>query len=84
MVLHWISLGIEVIAVSLVPSLAVTLLKGRYMLLLAGLMGLFPLLWVASLKPANPSSWWARRFYDPERLERARHYQAGWDERWSS
>lgn len=79
--LAWI---VEGVAISLVPSIVVTVLKGRMMLLLAGLMGIFPLLWVASVKPANPSSWWARRFYGAEKLERARRYQQGWDERWSS
>jgi len=68
-----------VVLLSLVPSTAVVLLKGRWVLLLAGLCLLFPLLWYGAVAPASPSSWWARRFYGDDKLRRAELF----DERWS-
>jgi len=79
-----IKLVLIVLVASLGPSIVVAVLKGRWTLLLAGLMGLFPLLWIAAVKIANPDSWWARRFYDAETLRRARSYQERWERTWSS
>ena len=49
----------------------VTLLKAKWGSLAVGLIGVF--VWiVAAFRLARPDSWWAGRFYDDERLERAR------------
>ena len=66
------------VLLSLVPAAAVTMLKGRWTLILAGLCLLFPLLWYGAFALAAPGSWWSRRFYRGEKLERARAYQSRW------
>jgi hypothetical protein len=71
----WIGLGV---LLSLVPSAAVTGLKGRWTLVLAGLCLLFPLLWYGAFALAAPDSWWARHFYGEAKLERARAYTSRW------
>ncbi len=50
----------------------VTLLKRKYLLFAAGII--FPSIvwWVAAFLLADPESWWARRFYDDEKLAKAR------------
>lgn len=78
----WFDVVLIAVGISLVPSIAVAALKGRYNLLLAGIMGIFPLLWVAAFKIAAPDSWWAKRFYRGVKLERAESYQAYWNARW--
>jgi hypothetical protein len=71
-------IGLAVLA-SLVPFGVVVALKGHWTLLLAAICLLFPLLWYGAFAPADPSSWWARRFYGEAKMARARRY---WD-RWS-
>jgi hypothetical protein len=61
---------------------AVVLAKGKIRL---GVIGFFlpPVYWVAAVRLARPSSWWARRFYKPgsgKLLHAAERAQA-WDER---
>jgi hypothetical protein len=61
----------------------VTFLKGKLKLALAGVV--FPLLaMVGSVRLAKPSSWWARRFYDPSgrKYRRAAARDAKRRERW--
>jgi hypothetical protein len=51
---------------------AITWLKGRPDLVGAGLV-VGGLVWMVTMwRSAKPTSWWARRFYGPEKLERAR------------
>jgi len=66
------------VGLSLVPATVVVALKGRWTLVIAGLCLLFPLLWYGAFAPANPTSWWARRFYGEKRMRDAEHYQARW------
>lgn len=68
---------------SLVPAAVVTMLKGRTTILLAGLCLLFPLLWYGAFALARPDSWWGRRFYRGEKLERALVYQDRWARRFA-
>jgi hypothetical protein len=58
-------------AVVLTPA-AVTALKGHLALFVAGFL-LLGLVWlVAAFRLARPNSFWARRFYGPEKLRRSR------------
>jgi hypothetical protein len=66
---------------SLVPAGIVTMLKGRWLLLLAAFCLIFPLLWYGAFAPAAPGSWWSRRFYRGEKLRRAAEYQRRWARR---
>ncbi len=77
--------GAVVLAVSVVISLGlalVAILKGRPVLAVIGLF--LPLLaLVGALRLAHPSSWWARRRYNPNRLARAqRRFPADRRTRW--
>jgi hypothetical protein len=72
------------LGLSLVVCAVVTALKGRLTLLLAAFCLLFPLLWYGAVAPAEPGSWWARRFYGEEKLARARAYQDRWARRFAS
>jgi hypothetical protein len=69
---------IAVVLISLVPAGIVTGLKGRWTVILAGLLLVFPLWWYTAFAYAAPGSWWSRRFYGEAKLERARAYQARW------
>ena len=74
--------GIGVL-LSLVPAAVVTMLKGRWTLILAGLCLLFPLVWYGAFALAEPASWWARRFYGPDKAARARAFQSRWSRRFA-
>ena len=61
------------------PFVVVGLLKGRYALSIVGLFILFgiPAL-LASTRLGRADSWWARRYYDEEKLARAEdRYRSG-------
>ena len=66
--------GVAIVLAGLLVSVAtgvITGLKGKYGFLAAGLLiGLFWI--VGALRLAKPDSWWARRFYDEEKMRRAR------------
>jgi hypothetical protein len=68
---------------SLVPAAIVTMLKGRWTILLAGLCLLFPLFWYGAVALAAPDSWWSRRFYHGAKLERATEFQERWARRFA-
>ena len=70
-----------IVLLSLIPAGAVTALKGRWTLILSGLLLLFPLWWYGAFAFAAPDSWWSRRFYDDAKLDRARAYQLKWSTR---
>ncbi len=63
--------SIAMILAVVVPG-GVTLLKGRYVLFAVGLLLSGFVWWITALRLAEPSSWWARRMYDDEKLARAR------------
>jgi hypothetical protein len=49
----------------------ITWTKGRRVAFILGFL-LFGMIWiVAACRLARPSSWWARRFYGPEKMQRA-------------
>lgn len=75
-------IGVVVLA-SLVPAAIVTMLKGRWSILIAALCLIFPLLWYGAFALAAPDSWWSRRFYRGEKLERATEFQARWSRRFA-
>jgi len=70
-----------IVAVSLVPAGVVTMLKGRWTLILGGLLLLFPLWWIGAFAPAAPESWWSRRFYRGAKLASARAFHERWARR---
>jgi hypothetical protein len=64
----------------------VCVLKGKYRAALISC--LLPLIaWVLAIRLARPTSWWARKFYGPQRearaLERAKNFDRRWDPRWA-
>ena len=82
--IHWFNWTMVAIGISLVPAVVIAGLKGRRGLVIAGLTGLFPLLWLGAVQLGTPDSWWARRFYGDEKLALARERQARRDEEWAS
>lgn len=81
--MHVVELTGLVVLASLVPAAIVTMLKGRWSLLIAGFCLIFPLFWYGAFALAAPDSWWSRRFYRGEKLERAAEFQARWSRRFA-
>jgi hypothetical protein len=54
------------------PAIA-TMLKGRWAYLLAGILLSPAAWWVASVRLAKPTSFWARHFYGWYKMERSTH-----------
>jgi hypothetical protein len=71
------------ILLSLVPAAGVAMLKGRWTLILAGLLLVFPLIWYGAFALASPTSWWSRRFYRGDKLDRAIAFQDKWSNRFA-
>jgi hypothetical protein len=68
---------VALFAVLIVAPLVVTALKRQWLLFVAGWLTIGLVWWIASLRLARPDSWWARRFYGPDKLARAqRRYGA--------
>ncbi|GAA3510927.1 hypothetical protein [Actinocatenispora rupis] len=61
---------VAAVLVYLVP-VVITGLKGKQGMVFAGLF-LHPVWWVGAIRLAKPDSYWARRFYPPEKMDRAR------------
>jgi hypothetical protein len=57
--------------VFIIAPLTVTALKRQWLLFAAGWLTVGIVWWIASLRLARPESWWARRFYGPDKLSRA-------------
>lgn len=57
----------------IVGPLTVTALKGKWLLFFAGWLTLGVVWWIAAFSLAQPGSWWARRFYGAEKMQRARN-----------
>jgi hypothetical protein len=53
-----------------VPA-GITCSKGRWVAFVLGFLLVGIIWWVAACRLARPSSWWARRFYGPEKMQRA-------------
>jgi hypothetical protein len=62
---------VALFAVLIVAPLLVTALKRQWLLFAAGWLTIGLVWWIASLRLARPDSWWARRFYGPDKLARA-------------
>jgi hypothetical protein len=67
----WTYLLALVAMLLLIPG-AVTMLKGQTAAFIAGLFTLGLVWTVAAFRLGQPDSWWARRFYDETKMERAR------------
>lgn len=57
-------------AIVFVPGV-VSLLKGQYLLVAAGLLAGGLVWWIVALRLARPDSWWARRNYSTDKINRA-------------
>jgi|GEM_PF-5465723 len=64
-----VAIVLGVLLVYVVP-MVITGLKGKQGMLLAGVF-LHPVWWVGAIRLALPDSYWARRFYGPDKLARA-------------
>ena len=76
-------LYVYAVLLTLIPAGIVTALKGRWVVILAGLLLVFPLWWYTAFAYAAPDSWWSRRFYRGDKLARARVYHERWARRFS-
>lgn len=63
-------LGITAFAVLFVLPIVVTVLKGKFGMLALGVF-IHPIWWFGAIRLAKPNSYWARRFYDADKLRRA-------------
>lgn len=45
--------------------------KGRWVAFVLGFLLVGIIWWVCACRLARPTSWWARRFYGPEKMQRA-------------
>lgn len=81
--MHTALLVLYAVLLTLLPAGLVAGLKGRWTLLLAGLCLVLPVVWYGAVALAAPDSWWARRFYRGEKLERARRFHDKWAARFS-
>jgi hypothetical protein len=63
--------GLGLFALCLTPAV-ITALKGQWVLFGAGFLFLGMVWVIAAFRLARPKSVWARRFYGPEKLARAR------------
>lgn len=66
-----IAYAVALWAVLVIVPLTVTALKRQWLLFVAGWLTIGVVWWIAALRLAQPNSWWARRFYGPEKLARA-------------
>jgi hypothetical protein len=71
--------GLVVLWILMSPFVVLGCLKGRYALSIVGLFVLFGIPAILSAtRLAREDSWWARRYYDDEKLARSRdRYRSG-------
>jgi hypothetical protein len=67
-----VAYGFALFAVLIAGPAAVTALKGQWALFAAGWITVGIVWWIAACRLARPGSWWARRFYDGDKLARSR------------
>lgn len=66
------------IAIMSSPFVVIGCLKGRYVLSVFGMVVLFGIPAIlAATRLARTDSWWARRFYDEDKLSQAAHRYPG-------
>jgi peptidoglycan/LPS O-acetylase OafA/YrhL len=64
-------IALVIFAALIVIPAGITLSKGQWVEFFIGFL-LPGIVWIiASCRLARPSSWWARRFYDQEKMQRA-------------
>ncbi len=68
----YIPLSIIGLVVLVVLPIVVTASKGKYGMLALGVL-IHPVWWFGAIRLAKPNSYWARRFYDADKLQRARN-----------
>ncbi|HEX6456137.1 MAG TPA: hypothetical protein VF009_06410 [Solirubrobacterales bacterium] len=66
-----VAYGVALCAVLIAGPLAITALKGHWLLFAAGWLTIGAVWWIAALRLARPGSWWSRHFYGPEKLARS-------------
>lgn len=81
--MHTALLVVYAVLLTLVPAGVIAALKGRWALILAGICLVLPAVWYGAIALAAPDSWWARRFYRGEKLERARVFHDKWARRFA-
>lgn len=65
-------LVVLIVLLGVVPGI-VTVTKGRWAYLIAGIVLSPAAWWIATLRLAKPTSFWARHFYGWHKMERANH-----------
>lgn len=66
-----IAYGVGLWLVLIVGPATITALKGQWLLFAAGFLTVGIVWMIAALRLAQPGSWWARRFYGPDKLARS-------------
>jgi hypothetical protein len=66
-----VAYGLGLMTLLVIAPSTVTALKRHWLLFAAGWLTVGGVWWIAALRLARPDSWWARRFYGPEKLARA-------------
>jgi hypothetical protein len=49
----------------------ITCSKGRWVAFVLGFLLVGIIWWITACRLAHPSSWWARRFYGPDKMQQA-------------
>jgi protein-S-isoprenylcysteine O-methyltransferase Ste14 len=63
--------AVALFVVLIVAPMTVTALKRQWLLFAAGWLTVGLVWWIAAFRLARPDSWWAQRFYGPDKLARA-------------
>jgi hypothetical protein len=58
--------------IAVLAPLVITTMKGQWVLLIAGFVTVGFVWLIAACRLAKPGSYWARRYYGPEKLARSR------------
>jgi hypothetical protein len=66
-----VAYGLAWLAIVMIPAV-ITWLKGQRLVFFAGLLFAGIIWLVAAMRLARPDSYWARRFYGPDKLARSK------------
>jgi hypothetical protein len=66
-----IAYAVALWVILVVGPATVTGMKGQWLYLVAGFVTVGIVWWIAAFRLARPGSFWARRFYGPEKMDRA-------------
>jgi hypothetical protein len=64
-----IAYGVGLYALLIVAPMVITALKGKWLLFAAGWFTVGTVWWIAAFLPAQPGSWWDRRFHSRTDVE---------------